>query len=175
MSNRKSIVVTAYGHDKTVDKIAVSSFDGPGCHSDSPGDLNARRYCDAINSLELKDNFWVLAKIVSEYTQYGLDAFIPLQFGVILTLDDLAIQKMMREIDSQDLAKALKGAVDSIREKIFRNMSAMAAQMLKEDMEYMGPVAVNDIRRSREKILNIIHHLEQTGEIIVYYDGETIT
>ncbi|MDR3123796.1 MAG: hypothetical protein LBU16_08485 [Treponema sp.] len=93
MSNRKTIVVITYGHGETVDKIAVSSFDGPDCHSDSPDDSNARRYRDAINNLELKNNSWVLANIVSENTQYGLDAFVPMQFEVILSLDDRSIQK----------------------------------------------------------------------------------
>jgi flagellar motor switch protein FliG len=59
------------------------------------------------------------------------------------------------ELDAQDLAKTLKGTAESIKEKIFNNMSERAAQMLKEDIEYMGPVPVSDIRKSREKIVNI--------------------
>jgi hypothetical protein len=174
MNNAKELVITAYGHDRTIDKISVSAFESPGSPSGYGGDSNAKRYRDAINSLELKGASWVFARTVTENTQYTLDALIPLRFDVILTLDDRAIQKVLRETDAADIAKALKGAAEPVQKKIFNNMSARAAQMLKEDMEYMGPVRTDDVRESREKIIAIIRRLEQTGEIILNYKGETI-
>jgi flagellar motor switch protein FliG len=93
-------------------------------------------------------------------------------FVDIILLDDRAIQKVLREVDSQELAKALKGIDSEVQEKIFRNMSSRAAGMLKEDMEYMGPVRRVDVEESQWKIVSIIRHLEETGEIVVARAGE---
>jgi len=86
-------------------------------------------------------------------------------FDDIVKLDDRAILKVMREVDTVELAKALKGADAKVQDKIFYNMSKRAASMLKEDMEYIGPVRVRDIEESRRKIISIIRYLEHKGEI----------
>jgi len=86
-------------------------------------------------------------------------------FNEIIKLDDLSIQKVLREIDNGTIAKALKDTEDEVREKIFKNMSKRASTMLKEDMEYMGPVRLIDVNDSKLKILLIIKHLFNTGEI----------
>jgi flagellar motor switch protein FliG len=93
-------------------------------------------------------------------------------FEDIGMLDDRAIQKVMREVDSQELAKALKSVDTEVQDKIFRNMSKRAAGMLKEDMEYMGPVRLKDVEEAQQKIVSIIRHLEDTGEIVVARSGE---
>jgi flagellar motor switch protein FliG len=93
-------------------------------------------------------------------------------FEDIVMLDDRAIQKVLREVDSQELSKALKSVDTEVQDKIFRNMSKRAAQMLKEDMEYMGPVRLKDVEESQQKIVSIIRHLEDTGEIVVARAGE---
>jgi flagellar motor switch protein FliG len=78
----------------------------------------------------------------------------------------------MREVDSQELAKALKSVDSQVQDKIFKNMSKRAASMLKEDMEYMGPVRLKDVEEAQQKIVSIIRHLEDTGEIVVARAGE---
>ena len=93
-------------------------------------------------------------------------------FEDIVMLDDRSIQKVMREVDSQELAKALKSVDTEVQDKIFRNMSKRAAGMLKEDMEYMGPVRLKDVEEAQQKIVSIIRHLEDTGEIVVARSGE---
>jgi flagellar motor switch protein FliG len=93
--------------------------------------------------------------------------FSPLKFEVLLELDDAAVQKVLREVDSSDLARALKNAQEAIKEKIFSNMSKRAVQMLKEDMDCTGPIQTIRVKESREKIAGVIHHLEETGEIII--------
>jgi flagellar motor switch protein FliG len=93
-------------------------------------------------------------------------------FEDIVMLDDRSIQKVMREVDSQELAKALKSVDTEVQDKIFRNMSKRAAGMLKEDMEYMGPVRLKDVEESQQKIVSIIRHLEDTGEIVIARAGE---
>jgi flagellar motor switch protein FliG len=91
-----------------------------------------------------------------------------------MKLDNEAIRKVLKEVNAQELAKCLKDQDETVKEKIFTNMSKRASQMLKEDMEYMGPIRIKDIKESQEKILSIIHRLEQSGEIIVScYKGET--
>jgi len=88
-------------------------------------------------------------------------------FEDIVKLDDRAVQKIMREVDSQGLAKALKNASTEAHNKIFKNMSERAAAMLREEIEYMGPVRLCDVKSAQEKIVSIIRHLEDTGEIVV--------
>jgi flagellar motor switch protein FliG len=167
MSNRRTIVVTAYGHNKTIDKIAVSLFEGSG-NDYSNEASGAETYCDTINSFELKDDLWVCAKIVSENMQYELDAFRPFKFSdIILRLDNRSIQKVLRNVYSQELAKALKDQDEEVKERIFTNMSKRACAMLKEDMKYMGPVRLKDAGESQEKILSIIRYLVSCGEIII--------
>ena len=95
-------------------------------------------------------------------------------FEDIVMLDDRAIQKVMREVDSQELAKALKNAGTKVQDKIFRNMSKRAAEMLKEDMDYMGPVRLRDIEDAQQKIVSIIRCLEDSGEIIIARSDEII-
>ncbi len=93
-------------------------------------------------------------------------------FEDIVMLDDRATQKVLREVDSQELAKALKAVDTEVQDKIFRNMSKRAAGMLKEDMEYMGPIRLKDVEEAQQKIVSIIRHLEDTGEIVVARSGE---
>ena len=86
---------------------------------------------------------------------------------MILCLDDRSVLKILREIDNQELVKALKGCSKTVMEKVTKNFSSRAFQMLKEDMEYMGPIRLRDVEKSQEKILSIIKHLEDTGEIVI--------
>jgi flagellar motor switch protein FliG len=93
-------------------------------------------------------------------------------FEDIVMLDDKSIQKVMREVDSGELAKALKSVDAEVQDKIFKNMSKRAAGMLKEDMEFMGPVRLKDVEEAQQKIVSIIRKLEESGEIVVARAGE---
>lgn len=93
-------------------------------------------------------------------------------FEDIVLLDDRAIQKVMREVDQNDLAKALKSVESDVQDKIFRNMSKRAASLLREDMDYMGPIRLKDVEEAQQKIVNIIRKLEEQGEIVVARAGE---
>jgi flagellar motor switch protein FliG len=168
MGNGRSIVVTAYGHDKIIDRIAISSFQFSENYYYDNQNSDAQTYCDMINSLVLKGDSWVFAKILSENAPYALDAFLPLKFSdLIIKSNDAAIQKILREIDALELAKALKDQDEIVKEKIFANMSKRTAQMVQEDMEFMGAVGIQDVKKCQEKILNITRHLEQVGEIVI--------
>jgi len=92
-------------------------------------------------------------------------------FEDILTLDNRSIQRTLREVDNQDLTLALKGASEDVKKRIFENMSKRQAEMVKEDMEYMGPVRLRDVEEAQQKIVNIIRKLEDAGEIIISRGG----
>jgi flagellar motor switch protein FliG len=93
-------------------------------------------------------------------------------FEDMVFLDDRSIQKVLREVDSQDLAKALKGTSTGVQEKFFRNMSRRAGVLLREDMDFMGPILLSDVMDAQAKIVNITRALEMAGEIIVARAGE---
>ncbi len=93
-------------------------------------------------------------------------------FEDIVLLDDRAIQKVLREVDTAELAKALKAVDSEVQDKIYRNMSKRAATLLKEDMDYMGPIRLKDVEEAQQKIVSIIRKLEEQGEIVVARAGE---
>jgi flagellar motor switch protein FliG len=88
-------------------------------------------------------------------------------FEDIMLVNDKGIQAMLREVDNDELVMALKTASDALREKIFSNMSARAAELIKEDMEFMGPVRVSDVESAQQRIVDIVRRLEEAGEIII--------
>jgi flagellar motor switch protein FliG len=92
-------------------------------------------------------------------------------FEDIVIIDDRSVQRVLREVESQDLALALKGSSDEVNQKIFSNMSTRASDMLKEDIEFMGPVRLRDVEEAQQRIVNIIRRLEETGEIVVARGG----
>lgn len=93
-------------------------------------------------------------------------------FEDIVHLEDRAIQRILREVETKDLALALKGSIDAVKEKIFKNMSERASGMLKEDMEYMGPVRARDVQEKQTYIVGVIRALEATGEIVINRGAE---
>ena len=93
-------------------------------------------------------------------------------FEDIVQLDDRAIQKVLRDVDQPELAKALKSVDSDVQDKIFKNMSKRAAGMLKDDMEFMGPVRLKDVEEAQQKIVSMIRHLEEIGEIVIARSGE---
>ena len=92
-------------------------------------------------------------------------------FEDILLLDDRAIQRVLRDVDNNDLGLALKGANEQVQSTIFNNMSKRLAVMIKEDMEFMGPVRMKDVEEAQQKIVNIIRKLEDSGEIVISRGG----
>lgn len=93
-------------------------------------------------------------------------------FEDIIILDDRSIQKILREVDSKDLALALKTASEEVSSRIYKNISKRAAEMLKEDIDFMGPARLRDIEETQQKIVATIRRLEDTGEIIIARGGE---
>ena len=92
-------------------------------------------------------------------------------FEDILLLDDRAIQRVLRDVENNDLALALKSANEQVQNTIFNNLSKRLAAMIKEDMEYMGPVRMKDVEEAQQKIVNVIRKLEDAGEIVISRGG----
>lgn len=92
-------------------------------------------------------------------------------FEDIVMIDDRSVQRVLREVETQDLGLALKGASNEVGQKIFRNMSSRASDMLREDIEFMGPVRLRDVEEAQQRIVNIIRRLEETGEIVIARGG----
>ncbi|WP_027338688.1 flagellar motor switch protein FliG [Halonatronum saccharophilum] len=93
-------------------------------------------------------------------------------FEDITLLADRDIQILLRQVDTDDLSLALKTVSDEVADKIFNNQSKRAAEMLKEDIEFLGPVRISDVEEAQQKIVNEIRKLEDAGEIIVNRGGE---
>ena len=92
-------------------------------------------------------------------------------FEDILLLDDRAIQRVLHDVDNNDLAMALKGSNEQVQNAIFNNLSKRLASMIKEDMEFMGPVRMKDVEEAQQKIVNIIRKLEDSAEIVISRGG----
>ena len=95
-------------------------------------------------------------------------------FEDIVFLDDRSIQLVLREVDMKDLALALRAASDEVRNRIFKNMSERAATMLKEEIEYMGPVRLRLVEEAQQRIANIIRRLDETGVISIGREEEIL-
>jgi flagellar motor switch protein FliG len=92
-------------------------------------------------------------------------------FEDIITLDSRSIQRVLREVENHDIALALKGSSEEVQKVIYSNMSKRLADMIKEDIEYMGPVRLKDVEEAQQKIVNIIRKLEDAGEIVISRGG----
>ncbi len=92
-------------------------------------------------------------------------------FEDILSLDDRSIQRVLREVDNNELAVALKGSNEEVQNVIFNNLSKRLSTMIKEDMDFMGPVRLKDVEEAQQKIVNIIRKLEDSAEIVIARGG----
>ncbi|TRM12398.1 flagellar motor switch protein FliG [Lentibacillus cibarius] len=92
-------------------------------------------------------------------------------FEDIVVLDNRAIQRVIREVDNEDLRLSLKVASEEVKDIVFKNMSQRMAETFKEEMEYMGPVRLRDVEEAQTRIVGSIRHLEEVGEIVIARGG----
>lgn len=88
-------------------------------------------------------------------------------FEDINMVNDKGIQAVLKEVDNDELCLALKTASDALKDKVFNNMSARAADLIKEDMQYMGPVRLSDVEAAQQRIVDVVRRLEDAGEIVI--------
>lgn len=92
-------------------------------------------------------------------------------FEDVIHLDDRSVQQVLREVDQKDLALALKGASEEVKNKVKKNMSKRASELIEEELEFMGPVRLRDVEEAQQRIVGIIRRLEESGEIIISRGG----
>ncbi|SHI34758.1 flagellar motor switch protein FliG [Anaerovibrio lipolyticus DSM 3074] len=88
-------------------------------------------------------------------------------FEDIVMIDDRSLQMVLREVDTKDLSLALKATNSDVQGKVFKNMSKRAGDMLREEIEFMGPVKIRDVEEAQQRIVNVIRRLEEKGEIVI--------
>ncbi|MCX7841532.1 MAG: flagellar motor switch protein FliG [Clostridia bacterium] len=127
---------------------------------------------DILNSVDRGTEKFIMETLEIENTDLAEEIkkrmFV---FEDILTLDNRSIQRFLREVDNNQLAVALKGATEEVQKVIFSNMSKRLAEMIKEDLEFMGPVRLKDVEEAQQKIVNVIRKLEDAGEIVISRGG----
>ncbi|MCD6116531.1 flagellar motor switch protein FliG [bacterium] len=92
-------------------------------------------------------------------------------FEDLLMLDDRSIQRVLKDVDMKELSLALKGASDDMKAKILSNVSERASKMIKEEMEFMGPVKLRDVEKAQQKIVDIVRKLDEDGEVVLATPG----
>jgi len=92
-------------------------------------------------------------------------------FEDLLMLDDRSIQRVLKDVDMKELSLALKGGSEEMKEKITNNMSERAAEMINEEMEFMGPVKLRDVEKAQQKIVDIVRKLDEEGEVVMASPG----
>ncbi len=95
-------------------------------------------------------------------------------FDDLVRLDDRSLQRVLREVDSKDLALAMRGVGEELQEKIFRNQSSRAAQALREEMEIAGPVRLRQVEEAQQRIVNVVRRLDDAEEIVIQRGGEDV-
>lgn len=124
-------------------------------------------YMSGDNETNLMDGF---KSYDSDMAQRIMDEMFV--FENIMEIDDRGIQVMLREVQSETLIVALKGTAEELRDKIFRNMSSRAAEMMREDLESKGPVKLSEVEAQQKQILQIVRRLADEGQIVLGGKGE---
>ena len=128
---------------------------------------------DMLNIMEKKNEKLIIAGMEQEDPKLAEEIKgMMFVFEDLVKLDDRALQQILRDVDSSSLVMALKGANEEMREKVYRNVSSRAAQMLKEDLEAMGPTRLAEVERAQSEIVRIALQLEEEGKISVTSSSE---
>jgi flagellar motor switch protein FliG len=88
-------------------------------------------------------------------------------FDDIIFVDDAGIQKTLREVESKDLALALKASNEEVKDKVLRNMSERAREMIQEEIDFMGPTRMKNVEEAQQKIVAIVRRLEESGDVVI--------
>jgi hypothetical protein len=161
--DEKTIVLTMYGIGEDINNVTVTLFNAGGY-----GYTTVQDYCNNINGLELKDDNWIFAFTVKENEKFRLEKPVRCDLEILSSLDDYAIQMVLREVDSLVLRTALISANKNILRAVLRNVSKRSAKMLIEDMKYFTfSMPKEEIKKAQSQIVDVIRHLEMTGEITV--------
>ncbi|NLT66390.1 MAG: flagellar motor switch protein FliG [Acidobacteria bacterium] len=125
-----------------------------------------RAVAELINRMETKSAAAILEKIETENPALALSIRnLMFVFDDVLLIDDQGMREILQRVDKKALTVALKGTSEDLRNQFFRNMSSRAVEMMKEDMEVLGPVKVKDVENAQQQIVSIIRKLDESGVI----------
>lgn len=131
-----------------------------------------KEVAEILNRIERNTEKAIMAELEESDPELADEiARLMFTFDDLVYVDDAGIQKAMREIDQKDLALALKAGNEEVKEKMLRNLSERAREMITEEMEFMGPVRMRQVEEAQQKIVGIIRRLEESGEIVVQGRG----
>ena len=123
---------------------------------------------DILNSVDRTTEKNILSDLETKQPELADEVRANLfTFEDIVSLDRASIQRVLREVDNQDLVMALKGASEEVANVIFDNLSKRAAEMLQEDLRFLGPVRLSQVEEAQQRIVAIIRRLDEIGEIII--------
>jgi flagellar motor switch protein FliG len=128
----------------------------------------AKSVAEMLNNVDRATEKAILSSM-EEHNQELADEIKKMMFVFedVVLVEDRSMQRVLKEIDTSELALALKSASEEVQEKIFKNISKRAAELIKEEIEYMGPVRLRDVEESQQRIVNVIRRLEEEGEVVV--------
>lgn len=119
-------------------------------------------YLDRSREKKILDRLDVLNQPLAEVIRKHL-----FTFEDIFKLDDRAIQSIMREVSNDTLTLAMKTSPDDVKDKIFRNISTRAADMIREDLEVLGPVRLSDVEKAQSEIIKVVRKMEEDGKVVI--------
>ncbi|MCH7960365.1 MAG: flagellar motor switch protein FliG [Candidatus Hydrogenedentes bacterium] len=127
-----------------------------------------KEVAEILNSIDRTAEKAIMAELEERDPELADEiARLMFTFDDIVYVEDGGIQKALREVESKDLALALKGSGEDVAEKIFRNMSERAREMIKEEIEFMGPVRLKNVEEAQQKMVAVVRRLEEAGELII--------
>ncbi len=156
-----------------LDQILEKQFSGNENVKSSSGVGGVKRAADILNFMETAVENQILETIRETDADLGQQIqdkmFV---FDNLVDVDDRGIQALLREVSTDTLIVALKGADEAVKEKIFKNMSKRAAEMLREDLEAKGPVRVSEVEAAQKEILAVARRMAESGELVLGGKGE---
>ncbi len=131
-------------------------------------DAKIKKMADMLRLLEKSDRMELLAAIAEQDAEKAdkIKEYL-YQFEDLLAIADRSMQKLLSQIDSKNLAMALKGSSDAIREKVMNNLSKRARESLEEEMEFLASVSANQIKEAQKTVVDVIQRLDQAGELVM--------
>lgn len=128
----------------------------------------AKTIAEILNLIETTAEKNILQSIEAEDTELASEIKnMMFVFDDLILLDDRGIQRLLKEVETKDLAIALKAASDEVKNKIFSNVSERVAVLVKEEMEFMGPMRLTDVESAQQRIVENVRRLEEEGQIVV--------
>lgn len=128
----------------------------------------AKKIAEILNLMETSAEKHIIQSIEAEDTDLaGEIKNMMFVFDDLVLLDDRSIQRVLKEVETKDLSIALKAATDDVKGKIFNNVSDRVGIMIREEMEFMGPMRLSDVEAAQQRVVEAVRRLEEEGQIVV--------